>query len=286
MFKISIVIPSFNQGKFIEETINSVLNQAGDFELECVVIDGGSNDNTLEILKKYEGKRGLRWISEKDSGQSEAINKGFKIATGDVINWLCSDDLLEPGALQKVADFFNKNREAIPDGRQAKVVFGQNLFIDENGKFLRHLKSKKFSRDELVKRWNKVYVDFNIPQPSVFVKREILNEIGYVNEKLLFAMDYEWYLRINKKYEFYFLDEVLSESRYHKEAKSVVAEKKQYEESIGVSKKYWKENYFLYFFCYYFDLCLKKIYALSTLLKKKFPAYKKFVALIKSQSDV
>src|SRR5687768_13083798 len=102
--KISIITPSYNQGRFIEETILSVINQNYP-NLEYIIIDGGSTDNTVEIIRKYEQHLAY-WVSEKDGGQSEAINKGFKKATGDIVCWINSDDFFMPGALSKVADCF------------------------------------------------------------------------------------------------------------------------------------------------------------------------------------
>ena len=106
--KISIVTPSYNQGNFLEETILSVINEEYP-NLEYVIIDGGSTDNSKEIIKKYENKL-TYWVSEKDNGQTEAINKGFKLVTGDIFNWLNSDDFLEEGALFKIGEQFSNNK--------------------------------------------------------------------------------------------------------------------------------------------------------------------------------
>jgi len=245
--KISIITPSLNQGKFIEETIKSVVSQQGDFELEYIIIDGQSIDNSIEIIDKYAKKYPfIKWVSEKDDGQAQAINKGFKMASGDIINWLCADDLLLPGCLQKVCSFFGKNKDA-------RVVFGHGEFIDESGNVFRYFKSREFSRPELIKRWSCVNQKFNLSQPSVFVKKEILGDIGFIDENNRFCMDYEWHLRINKKYNFYFIGGLLSQSRYHKDCKSVKFRDEQYKESILASKKFWNENYFYYassYLCY------------------------------------
>src|SRR5438270_9856514 len=107
--RISVITPAFNQGAFIERTLNSVLDQTGPFELEYLVMDGGSSDGTLDILRKYENR--LRWQSAPDRGQSDAINKGLRQAAGDVVGWLNSDDLLIPGALSRIAAVFAAHPE-------------------------------------------------------------------------------------------------------------------------------------------------------------------------------
>jgi glycosyltransferase involved in cell wall biosynthesis len=122
--KVSIITPSFNQAGFIERTIQSVLSQ--DYpNIEYLVIDGGSNDETLEVLKKYEGR--LQWISEKDSGQSEAINKGYRMATGEILTWLNSDDTLLPGAVSKAVAYFDEHPDVM-------MIYGEGYIIDENDK--------------------------------------------------------------------------------------------------------------------------------------------------------
>jgi len=126
--KLSVVTPSYNQCKYIEQTIQSVLNQEGDFELEYLIIDGGSTDGTLDILKKYNGQ--INWVSERDRGQSHAINKGFNKAKGEIIGWLNSDDLYEEGAMQKIVSVFSENEDC-------QWIAGRCLIIDENGREIR-----------------------------------------------------------------------------------------------------------------------------------------------------
>ena len=273
--KVSIITPSLNQGNFLEETINSVVKQKGDFELEYIIIDGQSTDNSLEIIKKYAKKYPfIKYISEKDSGQSEAVNKGFKMFSGEILNWLACDDILTDGVLCKVVDFFEKNRNS-------NVVFGHNQFIDKNGKVFRYFKSRKFSRPELIKRWSCVYCKFNLPQPSIFVRKKVLNDIGLLDEQNHLCMDYDWYLKINKKYEFYFIDELLSKSRYHSDCKSIKFMDLQYKKSIQVSKKFWKENYFHYLFsCLYHSPYIFTC-VLSGKLRKRSPIFNRLMNFLK-----
>lgn len=240
--QITIVTPTLNQGKFIEETIKSVINQKGDFELEYIIMDAVSADDTLKIIKKYDEfisskkfkpkckKLIFKWLSEKDSGQSEAINKGFKMAGGEIINWLCSDDLLSENSLQMVADFFKKNKEA-------RVIFGNSSVINEAGKIINHQNGREFTYDELI-RLDIAYNKFFVPQPSTFLKKEVFETIGPLNESSQFCMDYEWYLKINMIYKFYFLDKTLSFTRVHNNSKTVKFEQDHYDISFNLSKKY------------------------------------------------
>lgn len=280
--RVTIVTPSLNQGNFIEQTIKSVISQKGDFEIEYIIIDGGSKDNSLEIIKKYDSlikskkfkprckKLTFKWVSEKDNGQSEAINKGFKMATGDVVNWLCADDLLCDGSIQKVIDFFSHNSTA-------NVVFGLSKSIDEKGDPYKTLNARSFTRDELIRRWDKVYCEFNLPQSSTFVRTRILRKVGLLNERLHLTMDYEWYLRLNKYFTFYFIDEVLSNDRTHDNSKSNKFREDQYNESIRVSRRYWNENYLRYLLLFYSNLLLKYFYRISCALKKSSIFYSEIV---------
>lgn len=177
--KISIIIPTFNQGIFIEETILSILKQEYK-NIELIVIDGGSGDATLEIIKKYKDKI-LYWISEKDSGQSEAINKGLKLVTGDIVTWLNSDDLFEDGALKSVVEMFNKNPNI-------DIVHGKSLLFGE------HIKSKDIGLNADIQLHEYLpYMRF--PQPSSFIKKQFLGPLCMVREDLHYAMDFELIVR-------------------------------------------------------------------------------------------
>jgi glycosyltransferase involved in cell wall biosynthesis len=127
--KISIITPSFNQCRYIGQTMNSVLSQAGRFDLEWIVMDGGSTDGTVDLLKGIDDSR-VSWVSEPDEGQSHAINKGLSRATGDVLAWLNSDDVYTPGALSHVADAFR-------DAPERQWLIGRCGIVDQNNRQIR-----------------------------------------------------------------------------------------------------------------------------------------------------
>lgn len=228
MLKISVITPSFNQGEFIEETIRSILEQNYP-NLEYIVIDGGSTDSTVEILKKY-GKK-IKWISEKDRGQSDAINKGMKMATGDVLAFLNSDDLYAKGALRNVERFFTNHPEA-------QWVSGDYFIIDSKKKKIRSFVRwyKKFLR--LSSSYPLLCFTNFVIQPSTFWRRKVHKEIGSFDVKLPYEMDYDYWLRIGKKYRLFHLETVLSLFRLHGASKSGFQYKKQFEEELRVLKKH------------------------------------------------
>ncbi len=204
--KISVITPSYNQGQFIEETILSIINQ--DYQnIEYIIIDGGSTDNTVEIIKKYEEHISF-WVSEKDSGQSEAINKGFKRASGDILCWINSDDILMPGALEKVGEKFNNNKDLA-------FLNGYTLIIDKNSGIL-------FNYFNLaLKKWYAKRGVYYYTQPSMFWKKHLLEEIGYLKEDFHAQMDKELLIRIFKSnYNIGHLEKILSAFRVHETSKT------------------------------------------------------------------
>jgi glycosyltransferase involved in cell wall biosynthesis len=203
--KISIITPSYNQAQFIEETILSVFNQNYS-NIEHIVIDGGSTDGTLEILKKYSH---LRWVSEPDRGQTHALNKGFRMATGDVIGWLNSDDTYCPDIFQRVAEQF--------ENKGVKVLCGDGYEIDEHSKVIRQLYSRGVSPEVLVKYWKWKY---EFIQPSFFFHKDVFNDVGYLNENLYYTMDYEFFIRLSKRYEFYHFQRPLANYRLYTGSKT------------------------------------------------------------------
>jgi glycosyltransferase involved in cell wall biosynthesis len=205
--KISIVTPSFNQGKFIDQNIQSVLAQNYP-DFEHIIIDGGSSDGTIDVLKKHPH---LKWISEPDRGQAHALNKGFQMAQGEVIGWLNSDDSYLPGTFELVVRALDKSQ-----GRW--VVMGDVEMIDESGKRVTVLQNRPKEIRELLRFWDP---DLRaVHQPGVFFYREILNDIGLLDETLYFAMDYDLWLRTRRKFAFHRVDAVFARYRLHGSSKS------------------------------------------------------------------
>jgi glycosyltransferase involved in cell wall biosynthesis len=226
MPKFSIVTPSFNQGKFIAETIKSLMAQDYPY-LEHIVIDGGSTDQTPSILKRYPH---LIVVSEPDHGQAEAINKGFGLAAGEIWGFLNSDDTLLPGALKRVAQEIDQER-----GRH--IVMGRCRFIDENGDFTGIEHPSHF---ESHRRILAIWKGYTIPQPAVFWTPEVWKSCGLMNENLHYGLDYDLFCRFSQKYRFHFVDEVLATYRLHPESKTEhQSEKERLEHSIRISKQYW-----------------------------------------------
>jgi len=208
--RISIITPSFNQGNFIEETILSVVSQ--DYpDLEYLVMDGGSSDATLNVLKKYSGK--ITWFSEADNGQTHAINKGLRRATGSIVGYLNADDLLLPGVLGKVA-------EALIDDPQTWWVMGKCRIVDEeNNEIRRPITVYKNILLRLHSLSTLLMTNY-ISQPATFWRGEALESIGYLDESLHYVMDYEYWLRLYSKYPPVFIPEYLAAFKIHRNSKT------------------------------------------------------------------
>ncbi len=202
--RISIVTPSYNQAKYIERTIQSILSQ--DIEgLWYMVFDGGSSDETLSVLRRYEDR--VPWVSERDRGPSDAINKGFYRSHGDILGWLSSDDIYYPGALQTVLDFFEKN----PD---VDVMYGDTNHIDENDEFIGKYPTEDWD-------WERLKKTCFISQPAVFFRRRVFDRYGPL-EIGIRCMDYEYWLRLGKnKVRFVHLPQLLAATRLHRDAFSI-----------------------------------------------------------------
>jgi glycosyltransferase involved in cell wall biosynthesis len=223
--RLSVVVPSFNQGDFLEETLLSLLHQKGlaPGELEIVVIDGGSTDQSVEIIKRY-AHRVDYWVSEPDDGQTDALIKGFGAATGDVLGWLCSDDLLELTAAREVLDYFAQQPEV-------SFVYGDGCWIDRYGRFLRWKKEIPFNRFIWVH-------DFNyIPQPSAFWRRDLYLAVGGLRQKFDLAMDADLWARFAALTEPRHLRRVWSKMRSYPEQKNQHLRKQSDQEDAQIRRE-------------------------------------------------
>lgn len=223
--RFSIVTPSFNQGRFIETTIKSVLNQTHE-DVEYIIIDGGSSDNTGEIVNKYIPQIN-KYISEPDRGQTDAINKGFGYAEGDIYAYLNSDDCYFEDTLKKVDAIFSEN----PD---VDVVYGDCVFTDHNGQFVRYFSEIwDYSQNRLLNN-----VNF-IMQPSTFWRRKAFEKYGPFDTRLHYGFDWAYWCELAKNNcRFYRAREVLSANRVYEETKTSSGGKERLAELRSINKKY------------------------------------------------
>ena len=199
---VSIVTPSYNQGRFIEETLLSVKNQ--DYpNIEHIIVDGCSTDNALEIIKKYEGTYNMRWISEPDEGHGDAINKGFKMAKGEIFAWLSSDDVyFDRQVLSYVVAQFKKFPEV-------DVIYGDDVLIDKDSNIFRIRRVFDWN-------YNRLLRGISISQPATFFREEVVRQ-NKLDESLYFTPDFEFWLRLGKKgYNFKYVNRILAGDRIHR----------------------------------------------------------------------
>jgi len=223
--RMSIITPSFNQGEYIEPTIRSVLNQ-GYPDLEYIIVDGGSTDNSVSVIRKYAPWL-TYWVSEKDRGQSHAFNKGLEKATGEIIGWLNSDDVYLDRCFFQASEYFEAN-PAID------IVFSDYWYIDEWGKFLRRRKEIRFLSG--VYLWTRNCYHANC---AGFFRRRVFDTIGGLDENLQFGMDYDFYLRAAKAgLKFGHQRQNWGAYRLHGRSKSVSAHDLQKKDAILVSTRH------------------------------------------------
>ena len=217
--KISIVTPSYNQAAFLERTILSVINQNYP-NLEYIIIDGGSTDGSVEIIKKYE-KHLTYWISEKDSGQSEAINKGFAKATGEIYAYLNSDDIYLGSTLETISNIFLKYPNV-------DLIYGNANLIDENDNKIGNCIALPFKIKEFM---NGV---FSIPQPSSFWRKNVFESIrGFNERKKSYLDDANFILLRMTKFKFLLINKVFSDFRFHLKSKTGTNSEIQLQKNIN-----------------------------------------------------
>jgi glycosyltransferase involved in cell wall biosynthesis len=250
---ISVITPSYNQGRYLAETIESVLCQEGDFHLDYIIVDGGSTDDSVEIIKRYERSLNegtwqkkctgisYRWVSEKDKGQTDAIMKGFRMAEGDIFAWLNSDDTYLPGALRKVTKIF-AGEPVIA------VLYGRTHFTDEKGEVIGKYPTEPFDYRRLAM--------FNfICQPSVFFTKRAFEEAGGLDTRLHYVMDYDLWIRLGQRVAFRYLPEFLSTYRLHEESKTIspAVALANHRETLETVRKYygWAPLNRVYIYCHH-----------------------------------
>ena len=217
---VSIITPSYNQAGYMEETIQSVLGQTYP-NIEYILIDGGSTDNSLDVIKKYAGKLAY-WESVKDKGQTDAINKGFARASGEIIAWLNSDDTLEPQAVAEAVAFLTNHPEV-------GLVYGDANYIDEKGRVIGRFPAAQTDLAKL----KRGYV--HIPQQASFFRKSLWDQVGPLDDSFFFAMDYDLWTRLAALAELQYLPGcVWANFRLHADAKTIAADDRCWPEMLRV----------------------------------------------------
>jgi len=221
---VSVITPSYNQGEFIEETILSVLGQSHN-NIEYLVNDGGSGDNTVQILQKYADR--LVWVSQKDNGQGDAVNKGFHQARGEILGWLNSDDTYLPAAIERIVEVFAKHPDAL-------MVYGNAYYTNKYSTITAPYLSEPFDHDNLAHRCY-------LCQPTVFIKKELFVELGDLDISLHTCMDYDYWIRVAKRFpgRVMFISDFLATSRMYDENKTLALREKVYSELFATARKHY-----------------------------------------------
>lgn len=222
--RLSIIIPSYQQGRYIERTIQSVLDQIGDFQTEVFIVDGGSTDETVDVIRKYESKI-TWWRSHKDAGQTAAINEGLSHATGDIVAYINSDDYYLPDAFQTVADWWEGRSRESP-----MWLCGSCRFATEGFEHARTIYSRPVPRDPVVMFGH----PWCPPQPSCFWMHDLFTRLGPFDCKLNYVMDVEWSLRCAAAG---FLPEIVSQTlsvRWNHPSAKSASKSRFFDETIGV----------------------------------------------------
>jgi glycosyltransferase involved in cell wall biosynthesis len=225
--RISIVMPSYNQSKYIEQAIRSILLQNYP-DLELFIEDGGSTDSTLEIIKKYEPWI-THWRSSPDAGQADAINQGWKQATGDIFGWLNSDDVYAPGAFVRLADTWVQKPDTL-------MLYGDALIIDQDAKIVNQKQMNAYTSQKAL-MWE------TMPQPAVFVTPRLYKEVGPLDISLYYTLDVDFFirswLRSDLAHKFIYLGDVLAYSREYEQTKMSTGKSKIADEHVRVLFNYW-----------------------------------------------
>lgn len=223
--RISIIVPSFNQGRFLDETIRSIVTQ-GWPDLELIVIDGGSTDETLDVIKKHESSIAY-WISEPDRGQADAINRGLRRATGDVVTWFGADDLYADGISVALEPAWRKNPRAIYAAPVANFYSrGRQTLLRPHGLTL----------ENVIQYWQRRSLWHD---PGLFWSRSVIDAVGDIDTTLHYAFDYDYLVRALQHASVEYLDHVAAGFRLHRHSKSISQTEQMMAETAMVSQRYW-----------------------------------------------
>ena len=216
---VTIITPSFNQARYLEATIQSVLSQ--DYpRIEYMIVDGGSTDGSVDVIKKYESKLAW-WVSEKDKGQTDAINKGFAPAKGDILAWINSDDTYEPGAVNAAVKYLQEHPEV-------GMVYGDCNFINESGRIIGKFGSAQTNYRLLRQGYA------HIPQQTMFLRADLWKKVGPLDPSFYFAMDYDLWTRIASRSEIKYVPQTWANFRLHTSGKTIAADDRCWPEMIRV----------------------------------------------------
>ena len=216
---VTIITPSFNQARFLEATIQSVLSQ--DYpRIEYMIVDGGSNDGSVDVIKKYESRLAW-WVSEKDKGQTDAINKGFAQANGEILAWINSDDTYEPGAVSAAVKY-------LQDHPEVGMVYGDCNFISESGRVIGKFGSAQTNYRLLRQGYA------HIPQQTMFLRADLWKQVGPLDPSFYFAMDYDLWTRIAARTEIKYVPQTWANFRLHTSGKTIAADDRCWPEMIRI----------------------------------------------------
>ncbi len=223
--KTGIIIPSYNQGKYLEKTIQSVLENQRHADIEIALMDGGSQDESIEIIEKYHPYFSV-WVSEPDNGQADAINKGIQaLPNCKYYMWLNSDDVYnDEFAVKKIVEF--------ADSRGYDVCYGLSHFINEQGQPIGEYPVEPFDKENLGKRCY-------LSQPSVLFSKKAYDTVGPLNKNLKMCLDYEYWIRLSQDYNFGYLKEYIGSTRIYGETKTSTQQQQHLKEAVTILMKYY-----------------------------------------------
>ncbi|RPI85826.1 MAG: glycosyltransferase [Chloroflexi bacterium] len=220
--KVSVITPSFNQGRFLEASIQSVLKQ--DYpNIEYIIVDGGSKDESVEIIRKYQDKLAW-WVSEKDRGHADALNKGFSHATGEILAWLNSDDIYHPGAVSEAVALLKEH----PD---VGMVYGDANLIDDESNLIGKFPSKQTSYKQMLRG------SVHIPQATTFFRTDLYRQISPLSLTLFFGFDYDFWVRLAKISKLLYVPRLWADFRIHQSGKTVVNDDRCYPDMLKVHQR-------------------------------------------------